>query len=115
MAEAAKSPEVTKTFAAAGSPVAYLDAPKFSKFVAEVRGGRFRAPDRGGEDDRQGGVGLLLGPAAADPAVPHRMRQMPLLYELLHSSNDVCEATIKRHGILVAKVSASSLRIVVEP
>ena len=35
MAEAVQSPEVTKTFAAAGSPVAYLDAPEFSKFVAE--------------------------------------------------------------------------------
>jgi len=35
MAEAVKSPEVTKTFAVAGSPVAYLDAPEFSKFVAE--------------------------------------------------------------------------------
>jgi tripartite-type tricarboxylate transporter receptor subunit TctC len=35
MAQAAKSPEVTKTFENAGSPVAYLDAPEFSKFVAE--------------------------------------------------------------------------------
>jgi tripartite-type tricarboxylate transporter receptor subunit TctC len=30
-----KSPEVTKTFETAGSPVAYMDAPEFSKFVAE--------------------------------------------------------------------------------
>ena len=35
MAQAVKSPEVTKTFETAGSPVAYLDAPEFSKFVAE--------------------------------------------------------------------------------
>ena len=33
MREAVKSPEVTKTFEAAGSPAAYLDAPEFSKFV----------------------------------------------------------------------------------
>src|SRR6202166_4569107 len=35
MVQAVKSPEVTKTFETAGSPVAYLDAPEFSKFVAE--------------------------------------------------------------------------------
>ena len=35
MALAVKSPEVTKTFETAGSPVAYLDAPEFSGFVAE--------------------------------------------------------------------------------
>ncbi len=35
MAQAVKSPEVTKTFETAGSPVAYQDAPEFSKFVAE--------------------------------------------------------------------------------
>src|ERR1700758_2483468 len=35
MAQAAKSPEVIKTFDTAGSPVAYLDAPEFSRFVAE--------------------------------------------------------------------------------
>jgi tripartite-type tricarboxylate transporter receptor subunit TctC len=35
VAEAVKTPEVTKTFEAAGSPVAYLDAPEFSKFVAD--------------------------------------------------------------------------------
>jgi tripartite-type tricarboxylate transporter receptor subunit TctC len=35
MALAVKSPEVTKTFETAGSPVAYLDAPEFSKFVTE--------------------------------------------------------------------------------
>jgi tripartite-type tricarboxylate transporter receptor subunit TctC len=35
VAEAVKTPEVVKTFEAAGSPVAYLDAPEFSKFVAE--------------------------------------------------------------------------------
>ena len=34
MAQAVKSPEVIKTFETAGSPVAYLDAPEFSKFVA---------------------------------------------------------------------------------
>ncbi|OQW60586.1 MAG: Tat pathway signal protein [Proteobacteria bacterium SG_bin9] len=33
VAEAVKSPEVTKTFEAAGSPVAYQDAPEFTKFV----------------------------------------------------------------------------------
>lgn len=35
VAEAVKTPEVIKTFDAAGSPVAYLDAPEFSKFVAD--------------------------------------------------------------------------------
>src|SRR5216684_3854298 len=35
MALAVKSPEVTKTFETAGSPVAYLDAPEFSKFVTD--------------------------------------------------------------------------------
>jgi len=35
MAEAVKSPEVTKTFATAGSPVAYMDAPEFARFVAD--------------------------------------------------------------------------------
>ena len=35
MAQAVKSPEVTRTFETAGSPVAYMDAPEFSKFVAE--------------------------------------------------------------------------------
>ena len=35
MAEAVKAPEVIRTFEAAGSPVAYQDAPEFSKFVAE--------------------------------------------------------------------------------
>jgi tripartite-type tricarboxylate transporter receptor subunit TctC len=35
VAEAVKAPEVIKTFENAGSPVAYLDAPEFSKFVAE--------------------------------------------------------------------------------
>jgi tripartite-type tricarboxylate transporter receptor subunit TctC len=33
MAQAVKSPEVIKTFATAGSPVAYMDAPEFAKFV----------------------------------------------------------------------------------
>jgi tripartite-type tricarboxylate transporter receptor subunit TctC len=33
MREAVKAPEVIRTFEAAGSPVAYLDAPEFSKFV----------------------------------------------------------------------------------
>lgn len=33
VAEAVKSPEVTKTFETAGSPVAYQDAPEFAKFV----------------------------------------------------------------------------------
>src|SRR5690348_9534920 len=35
MAEAVKAPEVVKTFEAAGSPVAWLDGPEFSKFVAD--------------------------------------------------------------------------------
>src|SRR5215212_7684866 len=35
MAQAVKSPEVIRTFETAGSPVAYMDAPEFSKFVAE--------------------------------------------------------------------------------
>jgi tripartite-type tricarboxylate transporter receptor subunit TctC len=35
MADAVKAPEVVKTFDTAGSPVAYLDAPEFSKFVAD--------------------------------------------------------------------------------
>jgi tripartite-type tricarboxylate transporter receptor subunit TctC len=33
MALAVKAPEVTRTFEAAGSPVAYMDAPEFAKFV----------------------------------------------------------------------------------
>jgi tripartite-type tricarboxylate transporter receptor subunit TctC len=33
MAQALQAPEVTRTFTAAGSPVAYLDAPEFAKFV----------------------------------------------------------------------------------
>jgi tripartite-type tricarboxylate transporter receptor subunit TctC len=33
MRDAVKAPEVAKTFEAAGSPVAYLDAPDFAKFV----------------------------------------------------------------------------------
>jgi tripartite-type tricarboxylate transporter receptor subunit TctC len=35
MADAVKAPEVVKTFETAGSPVAYLDAPEFAKFVAD--------------------------------------------------------------------------------
>jgi tripartite-type tricarboxylate transporter receptor subunit TctC len=35
MAQAVKAPEVIRTFETAGSPVAYIDAPEFSKFVAE--------------------------------------------------------------------------------
>jgi tripartite-type tricarboxylate transporter receptor subunit TctC len=35
MAQAAKSPEVIKVFETAGSPVAYMDAPEFSKFITE--------------------------------------------------------------------------------
>ena len=35
MASAVKAPEVIKTFETAGSPVAYMDAPEFTKFVAE--------------------------------------------------------------------------------
>src|SRR5690349_5163212 len=35
VAEAVKTPEVVKTFEAAGSPVAYQDAPEFAKFVAD--------------------------------------------------------------------------------
>jgi len=38
MALAVKSPEVTKPLETAGSPVAYMDAPEFSKFVAEDSG-----------------------------------------------------------------------------
>lgn len=33
MVQAVKAPEVVRTFATAGSPVAYLDAPEFEKFV----------------------------------------------------------------------------------
>jgi tripartite-type tricarboxylate transporter receptor subunit TctC len=33
MAQAVKSPEAIKTFETAGSPVAYMDAPEFSKFI----------------------------------------------------------------------------------
>ena len=33
MAQSVKSPEVIKTFETAGSPVAYMDAPEFAKFV----------------------------------------------------------------------------------
>src|SRR5689334_12675227 len=35
MAQAVKAPEVLKTFETAGSPVAYLDAPEFAKFMAD--------------------------------------------------------------------------------
>src|SRR3981189_2863088 len=35
MAQAVKAPEVVKMFETAGSPGAYMDAPEFSKFVAE--------------------------------------------------------------------------------
>jgi tripartite-type tricarboxylate transporter receptor subunit TctC len=35
MAQAVKSPVVINTLDTAGSPVAYMDAPEFSKFVAE--------------------------------------------------------------------------------
>jgi tripartite-type tricarboxylate transporter receptor subunit TctC len=35
MARAVKMPEVTRPLETAGSPVAYLDAPEFSKFIAE--------------------------------------------------------------------------------
>ena len=35
MAQAVKAPEVIKTFEAAGSPVAYMDAPEFAKFMAD--------------------------------------------------------------------------------
>jgi tripartite-type tricarboxylate transporter receptor subunit TctC len=35
MARAVKMPEVKKPLATAGSPVAYMDAPEFSKFIAE--------------------------------------------------------------------------------
>ena len=35
MAKAVKSPEVIKPLETAGSPVAYMDAPEFAKFVAE--------------------------------------------------------------------------------
>ena len=53
MAQAVVSPEVIKTLETAGSPVAYMDAPEFAKFVDS----RQRAADRGGEEDRQGGIG----------------------------------------------------------
>ena len=33
MREAVKAPEVVKTFETGGSPVAYMDAPEFAKFV----------------------------------------------------------------------------------
>ena len=35
MAQAVKAPVVINTFAAAGSPIAYLDAPEFVQFVAD--------------------------------------------------------------------------------
>ena len=35
MARAVKMPEVTKPLQTAGSPVAYLDAPEFSQFIAQ--------------------------------------------------------------------------------
>jgi tripartite-type tricarboxylate transporter receptor subunit TctC len=35
MGEVLKNPDVIKTFEVAGSPVAYMDAPEFSQFVAE--------------------------------------------------------------------------------
>ena len=35
MAQAVKAPEVSKVFETAGSPVAYMDAPEFAKFVAD--------------------------------------------------------------------------------
>jgi tripartite-type tricarboxylate transporter receptor subunit TctC len=35
MAQAVRRPEVTASFAAAGSPLAYLDAPDFARFVAD--------------------------------------------------------------------------------
>ena len=73
MAQAVKSPEVTKTFETAGSPVAYLDAPEFSKFVADDQ----RAPDRGGEEDRQGGVGRLSVPGSSRAAIDPEVLEIP--------------------------------------
>jgi tripartite-type tricarboxylate transporter receptor subunit TctC len=35
MAQAVKSPDVIKPLETAGSPVAYMDAPEFAKFVAD--------------------------------------------------------------------------------
>jgi tripartite-type tricarboxylate transporter receptor subunit TctC len=35
MAQAVKSPEVIKPLETAGSPVAYMDAPEFAKFISE--------------------------------------------------------------------------------
>jgi tripartite-type tricarboxylate transporter receptor subunit TctC len=35
MGEVLKDPAVIKTFEVAGSPVAYMDAPEFSQFVAQ--------------------------------------------------------------------------------
>lgn len=51
MAEAVKAPEVIKTFATARSPVAYLDAPEFSRAVVLTTAARLIAAVR----DQQGG------------------------------------------------------------
>ena len=53
MAQVVKAPEVIKTFETAGSPVAYHGRAG----IFEIRRRGQRAPDRGGEEDRQGGVG----------------------------------------------------------
>jgi hypothetical protein len=52
MAQAMNSPEVTKTFETAGSPVAYMGRAG----IFEIRRRGFDTPDRGGEEDRQGGM-----------------------------------------------------------
>ena len=53
MAQAVKAPEVIKTFETAGSPVAYHGRAG----VFKIRRRGQRAAGRGGEEDRQGGVG----------------------------------------------------------
>ena len=66
MAQAVKNPEVIKTFEIAGSPVAYMDAPEFS----QIRRRGQRAPDRGGEENRQGGIGERLLPCPSGERKP---------------------------------------------
>ena len=78
MAQAVKAPEVIKTFQTAGSPVAYLDAPEFSKFVAEDSA----RPGRGGEEERQGGVERF--PAKWKPVRVKKTRQTKTLRNPLH-------------------------------
>jgi tripartite-type tricarboxylate transporter receptor subunit TctC len=63
MAQAVKMPEVTKTFETAGSPVAYMDAPEFAKFVADDSARLIAAVKKIGK----WGVGLLRGDVWDDP------------------------------------------------